>query len=317
MNYAEKLKEELLRFPYEITKRQDFDSFWSEAIESIKKKPLELERKQVPYPIPYIEVYDISFLGADETRVHGWFLIPSFLKRKAYPCVLHFHGFTGSRGNPIEFLPWLMTGSCVVSVDCRSQGGRTGDAHQYDSGLIANVTSQGLLDKNDYYFKYLYLDALRALELACNLSEVKSDKIVLEGSSQGGALSLAVACLDSRPKAVMCDVPSNCQIDKRVEGEFGSFAAAANYIRQYPEHADKVFETLSYFDIVNMADKITCPVFASVGAKDDVCPARFFMGAYQRITAPKQVEVYPFLKHGVSPAHQEKKMAFLLEIVKA
>lgn len=314
MDYIEKITQELLAYPYEVTKRPDFDAFWEKNLKSIEGKPLEEERKKIDFPSPYIDVYDISYLGADETRIHGWLLIPSFLKRETYPCLLHYHGFCGSRGEPIEFLSWAMTGCCVLSVDCRSQGGITGDAHYYDSGLITNVTSQGILDKDDYYFKHLYLDAVRALDYVCSLPEVEKQKIVVEGGSQGGALSLAAACLDDRPKAVMCDVPSSCQIDKRIEGEYGSFAVAADYLRRYPKDADKVFETVSYFDIVNMADKISCPVFASVGAKDDVCPARFFMGAYQRMNVPKQVQVYPFFKHAVSSEHQEKKMAYLRRI---
>ena len=71
---------------------------------------------------------------------------------------------------------------------------------------------------------------------------------------------------------------------------------------------------VSYFDLINMADKITCPVLAAVGEKDNVCPARFFMGAYQRMNVPKQVHVYPFMKHTVGLQERERKIAYLRKL---
>ncbi len=315
MEYNEKIKQELLKYPYEVTKKDDFDAFWEKNLKSLESKPLELKKEKVSYPSPYMEAYEISFLGGDETRIHGWFMVPTFVKKEKYPCVIHYHGFGGDREKPVKFLPWIMMGCCVLSYDCRTQGGITGDAHEYQTGLVTNVTAQGVLDKEDYYYKFLYLDAIRAVDVACSLSEVNADQIILEGGSQGGTLSLAVACLDDRAKGLLCDIPSGCQLNKRVENKEGSYSSIADFLRNFPDKSDQVFDTLSYFDIVNMADKITCPVFASVGAQDPVCPAKYFMGAYQRITAPKQIEVYPFYGHYVSAEQTEKKMAFLAKLI--
>ena len=40
----------------------------------------------------------ISYNGFDETRIHGWLILPVFLKQERYPCLIHYHGFTGDRG---------------------------------------------------------------------------------------------------------------------------------------------------------------------------------------------------------------------------
>ncbi len=315
MEYNEKIKQELLKYPYEVTKKDDFDAFWEKNLKSLDGKPLALKKEKVEYSSPYVEVYEISFLGGDETRIHGWFMVPAFLKKEKYPCFIHYHGFGGSRGEPMELLSWIMMGCCVLSCDCRGQSEVTRDAHIYQTGLNTSVVTQGILDPEDYYYKFLYLDAIRVVDAACSFSEVDENKIVVEGSSQGGMLSLVVACLDDRIKAVLCDVPSGCQLNQKVINKEGSHASIAEFLRRFPDKSDQVFDTLSYFDIVNMADKITCPVFASVGAQDPTCPAKYFMGAYQRITAPKQVEVYPFGVHAVSALQQEKKMKFLKQII--
>jgi len=58
-------------------------------------------------------------------------------------------------------------------------------------------------------------------------------------------------------------------------------------------------------------------VFASVGTKDPVCPAKFFYAAYNRITSKKEVHNYPFCQHeGGSWNHTDKKSKKLAEIIK-
>ena len=52
----------------------------------------------------------------------------------------------------------------------------------------------------------------------------------------------------------------------------GAFAAVADFLRRHPEQTDLVMDNLSYFDTMNMADRITCPVLASVALKDEICP---------------------------------------------
>lgn len=71
-------------------------------------------------------------------------------------------------------------------------------------------------------------------------------------------------------------------------------------------------KTLSYFDTMNHAEHITCPVYASVALKDNICPAECFFAAYNRITAPKQITIYPFNGHdGARHIHWQKKLEYL------
>lgn len=83
---------------------------------------------------------------------------------------------------------------------------------------------------------------------------------------------------------------------------------------RYPDQTDRVLETLSYFDTMNMADRIRCPIFASVALGDQVCPAKCYYASYNRITAPKEITVYPFNGHdGAGDAHMERELGYLRE----
>ncbi|MBB3110206.1 cephalosporin-C deacetylase [Paenibacillus phyllosphaerae] len=312
MGYIEEATKDLYNYLPPLTRKDDFDAFWTMTIEEAKAVPLQPERTKLDYPSRHVHVYDIAYNGMDETRIRGWLLIPAFLEKTSYPCLIHYHGFTGSRGEPSELMHWVMMGMAVLAVDCRDQGGATGNGASYTHGFLGNVASKGVHNKQEYYYRYAYMDALKAIDFAAGQAEIDADKIIIEGGSQGGALGMAVAALDDRPRLAMVDVPSNSNLVCRIEGNHGAFGAVAEYLKRHPEQTDLVMDNLSYVDTMNMADRITCPVLASVALKDETCPAQMYFATYNRITSEKEIVIYPFNGHEGGGARQtEVKLAYL------
>lgn len=295
-----------------LTKREDFDLFWAETLAKSNKTPLNPSAIYYDYPGLWAKVYDIGYDGCDGTRIHGWFIAPSFPGGKKYPCLIHYHGFGGNRGMPSDYMHWVSLGIAVLAIDVRGQWGDTGDRGVYTSGSTQSVVCHGILDQYEYYYRAVYTDSLRALDFASTRDEVDEKRIVVEGGSQGGALAMAVCALDERPWLALADVPSNSDLQYRVKGAHGSFSAVTEYLKVFPGHTEKVFETLSYFDTMNMADRIKCNVLASVGLRDNICPAKMYFATYNRITSPKDIWLYPFNGHeGGGAVHTGLKMRYL------
>lgn len=311
MGYTDKFLKELEEYMPPLTKRDDFDEFWEETKRIAFANPLNPERSLEDYPSPYVKVYSIRYNGFDQTRVNGWFIVPTFTEGKV-PCVITYPGFGWHRGMPSDHMNWIAMGCAVLAIDARGQLGETGDLSITSNGTAGNKTTRGILDKNEYYYRGLYMDAVKAIDFAQEQPEVDPKKIIITGGSQGGALGMAVCCLDDRPFLGIVDVPSNSNLERRVEGGHGSFNAVRSYLKRFPMRIEKVFETLSYFDTMNMADKIKCPIFASVGLQDDVCPAICYFASYNRITSPKEIRLYPFNGHeGGGNLHKEEALKFV------
>lgn len=311
-SYINSVSKELFEYLPPLTKRPDFDAFWEETLGQASRKPLNALLKPYDYPSDYVKVYDIEYNGFDDTRIHGWYILPAFRETKNLPCLIHYHGFGGDRGKPANFMHWINMGIAVVSIDCRDQCGETGNCAHYSSGSTQSVVCRGVLDKAEYYFRAVYVDCIKAIDFAVAQPEINPDRILLHGGSQGGALTMAVCALDSRPYLAMADVPSNSNLEKRIENSHGAFASVTDYLKKYPFRTQQVFETLSYFDTMNMSDKIKCRILASVGLKDQICPARLYFASYNRITAPKEIVLYPFNGHeGGGSTHEEIKLRFL------
>lgn len=312
-NIVAEIEKEWLEYLPPLTKQKDFDDFWNRTLQEAHFAPLNAKREIYDYPAKFAKIYDIEYEGFRNTPIHGWFILPAFEGIKyPMPCIVHFHGYTGNRGVPYDFFPWTMMGVAVISIDCRDQGGETGNSSPYQNGSMGHVYLRGILDENDYYVRTLYVDALRAIDFASMQPEVDKTKIILEGGSQGGGLAIAMAALDSRPIISMADVPSNSDMETRVLGAHGVYSAVTDYCKRYPERLERCLKTLSYFDTMNMADRIKCEIFASVGGKDTVCPPKCFYATYNRIKSPKQICIYPLNGHeGGDSYHMHLKMSFL------
>ena len=294
------------------TKQPDFDAFWAETVAEARNRPLQVEGGPIDYPIPEVEVRDLTFEGVDGTKVHAWLLLPAASRRGGpVPVVCCFHGAGGSRGVPASHAAWLAMGAAVIAHDFRMQTGLTGSATGFAGGGVGTWFSWGVLDARGHFFRRAWGDCLRAVELALATPEIDDARIAVTGGSQGGAAALAIAALHPAVAGCMADVPSNCWLEKRLFDRAGGVAAVAQYLRANPDLVDRACRTLSYFDIVNLADRIRCPVKVSLGLKDPVCPPENVYAACNRITAPIEICPYPFGEHdGGGAAHLERKLAF-------
>lgn len=87
------------------------------------------------------------------------------------------------------------------------------------------------------------------------------------------------------------------------------------YLSVHPDRVDRVFETLSYIDVVNHARRLQVPTLFSVGLVDDITPASTVFAAFNHYGGPKQIEVYAFNSHEGGRTDQlTAKLAFLRDL---
>lgn len=297
MKFIETKMRELETYCPSLTKQDDFDEFWDSTCAISAQEPLNPKAERIDYPATHVAVYSIQYSGFDGTPIHGWYLHPLFCNAKKFPCIINFHGFGDSKGFPSEFMHWIVGGYAVLTVDCRDQGGTTGNCACHSNGMVGNVITRGLLNEQEFYYRAVYMDSVRAIDFAQTRAEVDPEKIIVRGASQGGALTMAVCALDKRPVLAFADCPSNSDLESRVAGFHGAYAMVSKYLQLYPDHLNRVMKTLSYFDTMNLADRIHCRVVASVGLCDEICPAKCYFATYNRIQSPKEIKVYPFNGH--------------------
>jgi cephalosporin-C deacetylase len=301
----------------------DFDDFWSRTIS--EARTFDLDATYTPYHAPYsaVEVYDASFAGWGGHRINGWFIVPSGADGPL-PCVVHYIGYGGGRAFPHDHLVWPAAGYAVLVMETRGTGGAntqgpgsTGDPHGSDNPQAPGMMTRGILDPEDYYYRRVFTDAVRAVDAAAAHPSVDAGRIVVSGGSQGGGIAQAAAALHPAFRAALVDVPFLTHYRRAVEiTDREPYKEISRFLATRRDSAEQVFRTLAYFDGVNFAARATAPALYSVGLMDQTCPPSTVFAAYNHWQGPKEITVWPWNDHeGGSGYQREEQMRYLRKLL--
>lgn len=296
------------------TRPADFAAFWDHTLGETRSHPLDVRFDPVSAGLPLVDVYDLAYRGYGGHPVRGWFLMP---KGGARSAVIKFIGYGGGRSFAHEHLFWAATGRAVLVMDTRGQGsgwapGVTADPVGSDPSHQGFMT-RGIQRKEDYFYRRVYADAVRAIEAARAFPGIDPTRISLTGGSQGGGIALAAAGLVPDVAAVMPDVPFLCDFWRGVTmATRDPFLEIARYLSVHRSVEDQVFATLNYFDGVHFSGLAKAPALFSVGIMDTICPPSTVYAAYNAYAGAKEMARYTFNDHeGGGPFQLERQREWL------
>jgi cephalosporin-C deacetylase len=290
------------------TEPADFDAFWAATLAEARTFDLGARFEPVETPLSTVAIEDVTFNGFAGQPVKGWLLRPANAVGPL-PTVVEYVGYGGGRGLPHERLVWASAGYAHLTMDTRGQGSawQTGDTP--DDGPTGNshpgFATRGVLNRDTYYYRRLYTDAVRAVEAARTHPAVDPARVLVAGGSQGGGTALATAGLVGDLAGVITDVPFMQHIRHATEITDGyPYKEIAEFCKVHRDKVERVFDTISYVDGVNFAARATAPALYSVALMDDICPPSTVFASFNHYAGPKEIEVYPYNGHEGGGAHQ-------------
>jgi len=279
----------------------DFDDFWASTLDSSRRFDALIDVTAVETGLVTVDVYDVTFAGFAGEPVKAWLRVPAGASGPL-PTVVSYVGYGGGRGRPLEDLLWSSAGYAHLQMDTRGQGsarsvGDTPDPHGSGPQTPGFMT-RGILSRDDYYYRRLITDAVRAVDAARSLDVVDPERVAVLGGSQGGGLALAVGGLVADLAAVIAYVPFLCDFPRAItQTDNDPYREIGRYLSAHRHHAASVYSTLAYFDGVNFAARATAPAWISVALMDSTCPPSTVFGAYHAYAASKQLTVWPYNGH--------------------
>ncbi len=277
-----------------VIRPNDFDAFWAAIMEESRMIPLQPSMTHVPLrSTPEVDVYEIHYTSLDGMRIAGWYCVPreSYLP-PPYPALLLVPGYISEPTLPKS---WAKMGYAAVGVAPR---GKLRSNQHYNPGYPGLLT-HNIIDRHTYAYRGFYIDACRAVDFVLSRPEVDPDRIGIHGSSQGGALTVTTAALRSDVITVgAAGAPYLCgYMDSAELTHSWPYEEINDYLRSYPERAAAVRSTLNYFDGINFAPQIRCPMLIYVGLGDDVCPPETGYALRDALTCPVEFHAYPRCAH--------------------
>lgn len=285
-----------------LTRQADFDEFWRKTLAALDA--VEPQFKMVRQPAmdsKTHEVYEVQMHSLGGVRVGGWYEKP--LAEGTHPAVLRVPGYGGNMRPSGSSHPMAL-----FSFNVRGHGNSQDDVR----GTPRDYWIRGLDDKQGYYYQGAYADCVRAVDFLAWRPEVDAGRMAVTGGSQGGGLSLVTAALDHRISLCAPDIPFLCDWVKYFKAT--DWPELNAWVDAQPHRSwETTLRTLSYFDALNFADRIRCPVLLGLGLQDNVCPPATIFAVYNRLAGPKEYRAYPHARHWVDTSHNDERGNWMRE----
>lgn len=297
----------------------DLDAYWDEGIAEMEALGTDCVLEEA-LSLPNAIGYHLWFTGVGGARIHAIFVRPRHVEASA-AAALKFHGYTGDCGSFADLMCWPAAGMCAASLDCRGQGGLSEDTGRVKGNTHHGHIIRGLDDEDPrkLYYRSVFLDTAQLARIVMAMDIVDEKRVGAFGGSQGGALTLACAALT--PTLCRAALQYPFLTDYRRVWDMDLDKDAYSELKEYFRHFDplheresEIFTKLGYIDLHNMAHRIRAKVRMYTGLQDNICPPSSQFAAYNRITADKDVHIYPDFGHEHLPQQQDDTLRFLSEM---
>jgi cephalosporin-C deacetylase len=276
---------------------QDFDAFWDAAKKELAAVPMDAKMTLLPERCTArTNVYHLSLQNnRPGVRMYGILSIPK--KEGKYPALLRVPGagvrpYYGDVATAEKDIITLEIGIHGIPVNM--------DPSVYTdmgAGLLNGYPSYNLDNRDLFYFKRVYLGCLRANDFLTSLPQFDGQNLAVTGGSQGGALSIVTAGLDTRVKWLGAFYPALSDVTGYLHGRAGGWPHYFSKASVKLNNTKEKLNTVGYYDVVNFARRVKAPGMYMWGFNDETCPPTSMYAAYNVTTAAKELTLYQDTGH--------------------
>ena len=294
---------------------EDFDAFWKKEIEKNAKIDMLPQLDLVPEKCtPKVKVYSASFQSFQKgSRIYGTLCVPANYNGKC-PAILIVPG-AGCRSRA-GYYSEAEKGFVTFEIGIHGIPTVMKDERIYETlknGSLLNYHSANVDDKDNYYYKRVFVGCARAIDFLASLDFVDGNRIGVMGGSQGGALTITTAYLNPKVKCGAAFYPAMCDLT----GYLYDQGNAWPYLFKNKALATKErLETVKYYDVVNFARGVEQPMWVSYGYNDlVVCPTSI-QGAINSMPKKPVLMIVPQSRHWTYPEQDSARSNWMMDKLK-
>ena len=296
------------------TRPADFDEFWSANVEGLMEIDPEIVEMTLIAQTSTYKAYNVKIKSVDDSSVYsdgeahdyvsGILTVPTNATELKIRLLLGGYGIYGAKADYNE--GEIVFVSLAHSIDAN---GDSDYYTAYSNGDLKNYgglyTSGANTDRDGVYFKNMILRDLQALRFLTDYFGADGEAlwdgetVVVEGGSQGGFRSAAVASLAEQVGVAVSKAELQmvwlCDINAKANGRISS--------RFWPEFT---YSAMQYYDSVFFGQNIDCEVEMRTGLGDDVAPPTGIAALYNAIASSnKKITFIQNREHGSSGVSTE------------
>jgi cephalosporin-C deacetylase len=292
-----------------LDREKDFYSFWDKAISELKKIPMDPMLEKIENPASgNFEQYNTSFNGAGKYKVKGNLLLPIKYNKPKVIILIHdynqpFEPAEETLDHEMAYFFLHLRGHEFFSRNQKNNSNNPREDRKSPGFMTDSIS-----EIQNYYVKYIYLDIYRSVDFLRLNGNIDGSRIGIIGKGLGASAAVFAAGFSERIQSLVLDTPSFCYLDLSQNISKSDATNEINSFLSGNQSKKKIIKkNLSYFDSINLADKIKIPTLASVGLKDTYSSPECVFALFNHLKCDKTMEVYPEDDHNAGGIEQLKK----------
>lgn len=297
---------------------QDFRSFWQKNVEELKQVPMSYTKEfYKDYCTDKIDCYLVK-LQIDKMghSMYGFLFYPKKAQPGKHPVVLCPPG-AGIKTikDPMRNKYYAENGFVrfeveIHGLDPRISSETFGEISRAFNDRNGGYLANGLENKDIYYMKHVYVGLVRCIDFLTSLPEWDGKNVAVQGGSQGGALAIIAAGLDSRVTQCVANHPALS--DMAGYAAKGGTGGYPHFCRQPQILSNKdCLNTLAYFDVVNFARYVKAPTYLTWGYNDVTCPPTTSYAVWNTLKCTKESLLTPINEHWTTTETNRGQMEWI------
>ena len=297
---------------------QDFRSFWQKNVEELKQMPMSYTKELYKdYCTDKIDCYLVK-LQIDKMghSMYGFLFYPKNAQPGKHPVVLCPPG-AGIKTikDPMRNKFYAENGFVrfeveIHGLDPRISSETFGEISRAFNDRNGGYLANGLENKDIYYMKHVYVGLVRCIDFLTSLPEWDGKNVAVQGGSQGGALAIIAAGLDSRVTQCVANHPALS--DMAGYAAKGGTGGYPHFCRQPQILSNKdCLNTLAYFDVVNFARYVKAPTYLTWGYNDVTCPPTTSYAVWNTLKCTKESLLTPINEHWTTTETNRGQMEWI------
>lgn len=297
---------------------QDFRSFWQKNVEELKQVAMSYTKELYKdYCTDKIDCYLVK-LQIDKMghSMYGFLFYPKNAQPGKHPVVLCPPG-AGIKTikDPMRNKYYAENGFVrfeveIHGLDPRISSETFGEISRAFNDRNGGYLANGLENKDIYYMKHVYVGLVRCIDFLTSLPEWDGKNVAVQGGSQGGALAIIAAGLDSRVTQCVANHPALS--DMAGYAAKGGTGGYPHFCRQPQILSNKdCLNTLAYFDVVNFARYVKAPTYLTWGYNDVTCPPTTSYAVWNTLKCTKESLLTPINEHWTTTETNRGQMEWI------
>lgn len=284
---------------------RDLRKYWKKQIRTMRREKMDVRLTPVPLEgenAAKFECWDVEIsCGASGYPVRGYLAKPKGAAPRSLPAVLYTRaaGVAGDwcRSHVSQALQCAGWGGGAIAFDINALGMENGREEDYykaiEAGEYKDYSVRKITDRESYFFRGMFLRAIRALDFLCSDPSWDGKRVMTMGESQGGAQAAAMAGLDKRVGAAVLIVPAMVDL--------GGYQAGRRSGWPQPHEIDPenpaVGQVAPYFDVAQLLRGSKAEICVEIGLIDMTCPAAGVFAGVNGVKGPVHVLTCPYRPH--------------------